>query len=539
MVERLYSLPQVASLLGSSVPVIQNWVDRGWMEATQLPDQPARISESALVRFLKDRGIDLPSIVDSVTRREASAPPAEPARPAATVRPAPAEPHAPAPTVLRPEVIRPSPEQPTREQPAHEQPAARPEVAPAAREQPSPRPEVRQPANVPPAAPRTTAGGDDARETDLAGRTVLQVLTAVLEDAVRRRATAIHFEAGPDGLTLRLRVDGRLYEKMNFRARLPQGLAPLVLAKCKAMAGLDPAERRLPQHGRMSLRTVAQGMALPVAACPTDGGERLVITLRPLTAPTLEALGIAPAALAIVRRMLAAPGGLIVVTGPGCAACVRLLSAMAAAAETGGRESLAVTRGPDSGLVVARQIVAAPESGLSMAAALRAAAGQDIDTIVIDDLGDSPTLAAALEAARGGPLVLAGMVGRRPATDPAALVAAGADPLALASVLLGMVASRTVRRLCEPCKAPASAARELLDRLSLRHETDDLPTWAGRGCPSCGGTGFRGEADLVAAAAIDVNESKYTLEEAAIEAVRSGVTTVEEAARALAVTDVG
>jgi len=540
MVERLYSMSQVASLLGATAPMVQEWVRRGWLEAEQLPEQPIRIAESALVRFLRDRGVDLPGIVEKVMREETSAQePGERREPAGARSGASAG----SATAGAPSAVEPGASAGT---------AAG--VPSAVESGGGPRPPARPSGASTPSA-GVACGGDMSDDAGAAGRTARQVLAAILEDAARRRATAIHLEAGPQGLALSLRVDGRLHEKMNFRARLPQGLAPLILAKCKAMAGLDPAERRLPQYGNISMHVAGRETAVGLASCPTAGGERLVIRLRPCAAPALEDLGLSPAALASVRRMLAAPGGLVVVAGPTCAACGRALGALAAALEDDGRCVVAVTRTPGGTQPALRQVVAGPEGGLSAAAALRAAVGQDADAIAMDDLGDRPTLEAAIEAARAGPLVLAGLVSRRPATDPAALVAAGADRLALACVLVGMVALRTVRRICEHCKAPATPAPELLDRLSLRHDADGLPAWEGRGCQECGGTGFCGEANLYAVLPVDGEVARLiaagadgvaiekagraagalTPADAAIEAIRSGVTTAEEAARALEV----
>jgi type II secretory ATPase GspE/PulE/Tfp pilus assembly ATPase PilB-like protein len=606
MVERLYSAAQVAGLLGATAPVIQEWVRRGWLEATQLPEQPMRISESALVRFLKDRGIDVPGIAEKVLREE----PAD-CRPvierprarqtsASTDRPAPVSAGRPAAATsvsagAAPAAGTPSPRMAGASSPraaaAPVPPATSASVPHAARVSAatphtaagrgenfksstaapvagSPTSSARsvagddvtQPASVSAAAVASAAGGD-GEDAGPAIRTAQQVIAAILEDAVRRRATAIHLEAGTDGLALHLRVDGRVYEKKNFRARLPRGLAPLVLTKCKGMAGLDPAERRLPQYGRMSMRIASRDVVLHVAACPTADGERLVIYVRPRSAPGLEAIGLAREPLAIVHRMLAAPGGLIVAVAPNRAACAKMLGAMSAAMEAAGRCVVAVMRGPPVGPTVARQIVAAteggPGAGLSAAAAVSAATGQDADAIVIDDIGDRATLVAVLEAARTGPLVLAGLVSRRPEANPAALAEAGADPLALSTMLVGMLASRTVRRICDHCRAPAAADPQLAERLSAGRIADDLPTWAGRGCPQCGGTGFRGEAALYEAMHVDAQVARliaagadagdideaaraagsHTLSDSAIEAIRRGATTVEEAARVLEVAE--
>ena len=141
--------------------------------------------------------------------------------------------------------------------------------------------------------PGATDAGDDAEDAGPAGRTVQQALTAVLEDAARRRATAIHLEAEPDGLTLRLRrLTGGCMRRRTSGLGCRTAWPPSCWPSARGWpASIRPSGRR-PQHGRMLLRLIDQDVALGVAACPTEAGERLVITLRPRTAPTLEDLGL-------------------------------------------------------------------------------------------------------------------------------------------------------------------------------------------------------------------------------------------------------
>jgi type II secretory ATPase GspE/PulE/Tfp pilus assembly ATPase PilB-like protein len=191
--------------------------------------------------------------------------------------------------------------------------------------------------------------------------------------------------------------------------------------------------------------------------------------------------------------------------------------------------------------------------GPSVAALVRGLRGQDADVIVIDEVLDRATAAAAVEAGAAGHLVLAAMPGRALAPDPTILTAAGVDPLAVSQTLLAVIVQRTLRRICGHCKSPAPIDPDLLRRGNFDLLSASPTTWIGRGCAHCRRTGYAGEVDAFAVLTVEpevarricagadgrsINEAARragarTLPEAIMEHVREGATSLEEAARVL------
>lgn len=536
MAERLYTTRQVADLLGATPGTVDDWVRRGWLTSELLPQGNLRVSESGLVRFLKDRGVDLEAVFAATIVRDAQkqAPP----------QPKAAEPPpTPAPPAARPSDAAAAPPPPASDPPA-------PRTAPHA--------------ETPPAAqaaePRRAAPAEDAPlpETEAAAKSVpataARVLDAILQDAVTRQASAVHLDTGRDGLSLRLRVNGQLREKPNFRPRLPQALGPALVARFKTMAGLDPAESRRAQDGSFPARINGHEYQVRVSVCPTVNGESLVVHFRDLHAarPTLEGLGLSEQDLETVRQMLAEPSGLVLVTAPprGTGAT---LAAMAAAVVESGRRLVAVEMTAEIEIPAAIRTRPFPEAGYTSAAAVRAIMAQDAEAILIEDIRDRATAQAAVDAALAGHLVLGGLATRSTSVDPLALLAPEVDAFALARTLLGVTVQRTVRKVCAACRATTHPSHDLLDRLGLRPEDNGFLTYTGRGCSRCGQTGLEGETNLFSVLRVDSRIARLiregagshaieeagrqvgmaTLRDAAIETVHAGEVSLEEAVRTL------
>lgn len=232
MAERLYSTRQVADLLGLPHETILGWIQGGRLASERAPEGTVRVSETHLVRFLKDRGIDLAEIMARALSLEAeaqAAPASADARPDETGRGTPA--------LL-----------------VASQKDAGPCIAP-------------------PQAPPPAAAPDPADPAAAA-------LDAILRDAVRRGAASIHLESQADGLTLALRIDGRLCEKPNFKAQLPQDLRTRLVARCKQVAGLNPADTDRPQHTSAAVQWNGGACRLRVWTYPTALGEDVTIEMQ-------------------------------------------------------------------------------------------------------------------------------------------------------------------------------------------------------------------------------------------------------------------
>ncbi|HUU09332.1 MAG TPA: ATPase, T2SS/T4P/T4SS family [Phycisphaerae bacterium] len=489
MAERLYSTQQVATLLGATPQTVCGWIQAGWLPGERLPGGDVRVSETGLVRFLRGRGVDLRAVLAAATAAEAEdVPAADP--------PPPARPQAPPP-------------------PSDAGPAAA-----AGRETPSP-----------PAV-------------DVVGR----LAEAILGDAVRRRAEAIHLEPLADGLTMRLRVNGHLREKPNFRSRLPRSIGPQLTGRLASMAGADNGNVR---RGSFDVTLDGKPTRFHLAACPTAHGTRL--TIRPALEPlALEDLGLLARDLRTLRQVLGQSSGLVLVTGPPRSGRTTTLRAMLAEAEGATRTVLAAVDGDDADWDGVEHLAAGGPGGPALAAAIAAASGQRVDVLAVDEIRDADAAAAAVRAALDGHLVLAAAPARDPWPDPALLVSRGVDAFALASTLLAVVCQRTVRTLCPHCKRPGQADAAAMEALGAGPDCQGDVATAGPGCPRCYDRGYDGRTGLLSVLRVDEPLAALmrqgvpgralhalareggltTLREAGLEKVRAQVTSPEEVVRA-------
>jgi len=522
--QRFYSTYQVADLLGTSATTVVAWARSGDLPHEYMPDGSVRISEDGLIGFLKRRGIDVTAILaKEILRYEAGkllqedqgdtpsrdepAPLALP--PSSDVRPARAGPDSPGLPPAGQEAAA-VPEADARQQP----------VQPAVADEP-----VERPAET--------------------GEAVTQVAEAVLADAVSRRASHIHLQALPSGLSLRLRIDGVMCAKPNFHSRLPDGVAAGLVEEFKSMASLGPdvdagSFTRCIEGKDVEFRLTC----VDAATCPS-----IVIAIRPLTADAarLGGLGLAEADELSLRRLLASPHGLVLVSGPARAGLDAVLGALAGQAASMGH---AVGWLGDPVRMRPGDAVRCPLSA-GAAKALETLAAADTDVIVLERVPDADCVISAVAAAARGCLVLAGFA--RPGFHRvlAELFDAGPDPWTVASVLRAVVEVRTVRRLCDRCSTPAPAAGEAFDRLGLAAGELEGPFRAAVGCDDCGKTGYAGltavlswlEGDGPAAsmlrrgdipAVLELAESRCranAVRRAAIEKAREGLTSLEEVGR--------
>lgn len=317
-------------------------------------------------------------------------------------------------------------------------------------------------------------GEDLDRLRDLASDApVIRFVHQIVDRAVELRASDIHLTTGPNGSRLRFRVDGLLREGL-----VPAGLPhAAIISRLKILAGLDIAERRLPQDGRIRLGVRGREIDLRLATMPHIHGEGAVLRLldRSATAPDLQALGLSLAVLEPLMQALAAPHGLILVSGPtGSGKTTTLYAALRALA--GPERNIITVEDPiEVHLDGANQIQVAPRIGLDFARALRAVLRQDPDVIMVGEIRDTETAAIATQAALTGHLVLATLHTNTAAGAVPRLIDMGVEPFLLASTVRGVLAQRLVRRLCPACRQP-----------------DGAGGFAAAGCPACDGTGHIG-----------------------------------------------
>lgn len=331
------------------------------------------------------------------------------------------------------------------------------------------------------------------RETPAA----VHVVDDLLAHAVAHRASDLHVEAGEEGTTVRLRVDGVL----RAGPPVPRGLGPAVASRLKILAGLDIADRLRPQDGRALVRVGSGGgraVELRVSSLPSVRGENLVLRLLDPEAglASLDALGLLPADAERLGALLESREGMILVTGPtGSGKTTTLYAALGRILARGGVNVITVEDPVERRLPGVVQVQTHEKAGLGFAAALRAILRQDPDVVLVGEVRDRETAAVAAQAALTGHLVLATLHTVDAVGAVSRLADVGVEPFKLAAALRGVVAQRLVRRLCATCRVPAAAG--WTDARLLGRPPDGEPAWtppAGPDapCPNCSGAGYQG-----------------------------------------------
>ncbi|MGE5174833.1 MAG: GspE/PulE family protein [Hyphomicrobiales bacterium] len=317
---------------------------------------------------------------------------------------------------------------------------------------------------------------------------IIRFVNAIVQQAVREGASDLHLEPDENSFRIRLRVDGILRE-VSMQAKT---LYAPVVSRLKIMASLDIAERRLPQDGRIRTSVLGRDFDLRVSTFPTVHGENVVLRLLERSAALigLNELGLAPEPLLVVERMIQKPNGIVLVTGPTGSGKTTTLYACIHRINTVERNIVTLEDPVEVHLASIRQTQVDPDSGLTFARGLRALLRQDPDVILVGEIRDGETAEIAVRSALTGHLVLSTLHTNDAAGALPRLIDMGLEPFLLSSAMIGVVAQRLVRRVCEKCKEPITPPEEVALELGLAAGAGDYVH--GRGCRHCGQTGYRG-----------------------------------------------
>ena len=345
-------------------------------------------------------------------------------------------------------------------------------------------------------------GGEDLqpREDDIeslrdlaSGAPVVRAVNDLFELAVELRASDIHVEAPRVGLSVRMRVDGLLRPVPAPAGVLPQA----VISRIKIVAGLNIAERRLPQDGAARLLVGRLELDVRVAVMPTQHGESAVIRLLPKDRGLLaiERLGFAAHDDRSLRRLLALPHGMIVICGPtGSGKTTTLATALSILNEPT-RKILTIEDPVEYEIPGINQSQVKPAIGLTFATALRSFVRQDPDVIMVGEVRDSETAHVAVHASLTGHLVLTTLHTENAAAAVPRLLDLGVEDFLLRSTLRAVIAQRLVRRLCDRCKLKKMLGMADIDadpRYAALGFDVGAEVYEPIGCESCGGAGYRG-----------------------------------------------
>ncbi|MBU4198352.1 MAG: GspE/PulE family protein [Verrucomicrobia bacterium] len=385
---------------------------------------------------------------------------------------------------------------------------------------------------------------------------VSRLVDMIVAQAVRDRASDIHIDPGEGQLKVRFRIDGVLYDI----PPPPKYLHPFIISRIKVISSMDIAESRIPQDGHFQITIDKRTVEARVSSMPTTNGENMAIRLfdtRAMAIP-LESMGISDRLLPQVERMIRRPYGMVVVTGPTGSGKSTTLYAMLSKAKSPERNIITIEDPVERRMDLVTQIQVNEKAGLTFASALRSILRQDPDVIMVGEVRDPETAQLSVRAALTGHLVFSTIHTNDAPGAVTRLINMNIEAFLVSSSLVGAMAQRLVRRICEECREPFAVPDGLRQRLTASGLSLPGKMWRGKGCSKCRDTGYVGRiavfelmpvtldlADIIAAgqttAALRAQARKdgmVSMLDDGIEKVERGITTLEEVLRTAALENV-
>ena len=338
-------------------------------------------------------------------------------------------------------------------------------------------------------------GGEGALEEEANSAPIMRYVDLVLFQAIKEKASDIHFEPFENEFKIRYRVDGSLYEM----SPPPKHLALPIISRIKVMSNMNIAERRIPQDGRIVKQIGDQHIDMRVSSLPTQYGESVVLRVLDRNSINLDlpALGLPKHVHDYVIDTMNMPNGIFIVTGPTGAGKTTTLYA---ALRNINKVDTKILTAEDPVEYDVDGIIQVPTNeaiGVTFGRVLRAFLRQDPDKILVGEMRDFETSQIAIQASLTGHLVLSTLHTNDAAGAVTRLVDMGSEPFLVAASLEGILAQRLLRTICEDCKAPYEPSEAILSQLGVApHELGDKAFYTGRGCKTCGNTGYKGRAGL-------------------------------------------
>ncbi len=381
---------------------------------------------------------------------------------------------------------------------------------------------------------------------------VIKLVNSIIDEAIERRASDIHFEPQEKGLLVRFRVDGVLYEGMV----IPPDLQPSVISRIKLISGMDIAERRKPQDGRISLNLGERNFDVRVSTLPSIFGEKTVLRLldKKGILLSMDYLGLDKDELELIDRLIRQPYGIILITGPTGSGKTTTLYSILNTLNDASRSIVTVEEPVEYELPRVNQTSINIRAGYTFATAIRHILRQDPDVIMVGEIRDLETAEIAIQAALTGHLVLSTLHTNSAAGSVTRLLDMNVEPFLVSSAVVGVIAQRLVRKLCPYCKKEYVLGDDLkkeITDLLLPAEKEKLILNRPMGCDRCHGMGYFGRTgifeilkmtegikNLVLRRAseseiskVAVSEGMRTLRADGVKKVQEGVTSLEEVMR--------
>lgn len=381
---------------------------------------------------------------------------------------------------------------------------------------------------------------------------IIQLVSMLIVQGVKDRASDIHIEPNEKGLLIRFRVDGILHDIRT----LPNTIKSAIISRIKILAKMDIAERRLPQDGRFQVKFGTREVDLRVSTIPTVLGEKVVLRLLDKSKGLikLEQLGFIPEQLDEFKSIISKSYGIILLTGPTGSGKTTTLYAALNQVNSKDKNIITVEDPVEYKLARINQIQIKPKINLTFANTLRSILRQDPDIIMVGEIRDTETAQIAVQAALTGHLVFSTLHTNDAASALTRLIDMDIETFLISSSVIGVIAQRLVRVICEKCKEKYTPEKNVLSGLNIKDKSNDdgkVKLYRGTGCSFCKNTGYYGRTSIYELIVLDeairslviskassnvikaaaIKKGMKTLKDSGMEKVMQGITTIEEVIR--------
>jgi len=324
---------------------------------------------------------------------------------------------------------------------------------------------------------------------------IIKLVNSLLQHAVKERASDVHIEPFESEIRVRFRIDDLLYEPMK---PLPRSLHASIVSRIKIMGGLNIAEKRLPQDGRIRLKIAGRDYDVRLSTIPITYGERVVMRLLPRTQDlqNLKRIGFNDELLGVLEKLITRPNGILLVTGPTGSGKTTTLYAALAQINSTDKNIITIEDPVEIQLPGVGQIEVKPNIGLTFATGLRSVLRQDPNVILVGEIRDLETAEIAIQASLTGHLVFSTLHTNDAASAITRLVDMGVEPFLIASSLVAVLAQRLVRVLCKDCRESYPAGREELLEIGVKPTDRPVQIYRPGSCASCNYTGYHGRVGI-------------------------------------------